>query len=62
MNMPFVDYVQKCVVVLETMNDKGLLQGLGELMDKEMKKFVRTRLRTETIGLLKAYKEFPILG
>jgi len=62
MNMPFSDYLQKCILLLERMNDKGLLQGLGELMDNEMKKFVRTKLRTETIGLLKAYKEFPILG
>lgn len=45
----------------EIKNDKGLLQGLGELMDNEMKKFVRTKLRTETIGLLKFYKDFPIL-
>jgi hypothetical protein len=62
MNMPFSEYLQKCILVLERMNDKGLLQGLGELMDNEMKQFVRTKLRTETIGLLKNYKEFPILG
>lgn len=60
MNIPFTDYLQKCIDQLESMSDKGLLQGLGELMDNEMKKFVRTKLRSETIGLLKFYKEFPI--
>ena len=62
MNMPFSEYLQKCVLLLERMNDKGLLQGLGELMDNEMKKFVRTKLRMETISLLKSYIEFPLLG
>lgn len=61
MEMPYSNYLQKCIDTLEPMNDKGLLQGLGELIDKELKNFVRTKLRTETIGLLKFYKDFPIL-
>jgi hypothetical protein len=60
MNMPFADYLQKCIEQLESMSDKGLLNGLGELTDRDMKKFVRTNLRTETIALLKFYKEFPV--
>ena len=62
MNLPLADYIQKCIDRLEKASDKGLLLGIGELMDDEMKKFVRTKLRMETIGLLKFYKEFPILG
>jgi predicted nucleotidyltransferase component of viral defense system len=62
MDMPFADYIQKCIDQLESLNDKGLLQGIGELMDYEMKNFVRSNLRTVTIGLLKFYKDFPILG
>jgi len=61
MNVQLSDYLQKCVDRIEEVNDKSLLQGTGELMDKELKKFVRTRLRSETIGYLKYYKEFPIL-
>jgi len=61
MKMPLTEYLQKCVDLLESMNDKGLLQGLGELMDSSMKKFVQTKMRSETISLLKFYKEFPIL-
>lgn len=62
MEMFLAEYIQKCIEHLETMSDKGILNGLGELMDEDMKKFVRTKLRTETISLLKFYKEFPILS
>lgn len=61
MKMPMSDYIQKCIKQLQSMTDKGMLNGLGELMDDEMKKFVRTELRKETISLLMFYKEFPII-
>ena len=61
MKMPLTEYLQQCIDLLESMNDKGLLQGLGELMEDSMKKFVQTKMRSETISLLKFYKEFPIL-
>lgn len=62
MNIQLSDYVQNCIDRIEKVNDRSLLHGTGELMDNELKKFVRTKLRTETIGYLKFYKEFPILG
>lgn len=60
MNLLYADYLQKCIDRLESMNNSGLLQGLGEIMDNEMKKFVRSKLLIEIIGLLKFYKDFPI--
>lgn len=62
MEIPLADYIQKCIDHLESMSDRGILNGLGELMDEDMKKFVRTKLRTETTSLLRLYKEFPILA
>lgn len=62
MEMPLEDYLQKCIDTLEKMSDKGMLNGLGELMNEEMKKFVRTKLRQETITLLKFYKQFPMVA
>ena len=62
MKMSLADYIQKCIDHLESMNDRGILNGLGELMDVDMKKFVRTKLRIETISLLRFYKEFPIIS
>lgn len=61
MNKTLSDYLLQCIEHLESKTDKGLLNGLGELTDNEMKEFVRKKLRTETISLLKFYKEFPIL-
>jgi hypothetical protein len=60
MKMPFDEYLQKCIDLLESMNDKGLLQGLGELMDNSLKQFVQNEMKSKTISLLKFYKKFPI--
>ncbi len=61
MEMSYAVYLQKCIDTLESMSDKGLLQGLGELMDADLKNFVRTKMRTETIRLLRFYKDYPIV-
>jgi hypothetical protein len=61
MKMALADYLQKCIEHLESMSDKGLLQGMGEFMDEKMKKFVSVEMRSELINLLKFYKDFPIL-
>jgi predicted nucleotidyltransferase component of viral defense system len=61
MKMPLDEYLQQCIDQLERMSDKGLLQGLGELMEDDIKQFVKNKLRSETISLLKIYKEYPIL-
>lgn len=61
MEMQLAVYLQKCIDYLESVKDKGLLNGLGELMENDIKKFVKTKLRTETILLLKFYRDLPIL-
>ncbi len=62
MQMSLATYIQKCIDNLETMSDRGMMNGLGELMDEKVKKFVRAKLRTETISLLRLFKEFPIIS
>jgi predicted nucleotidyltransferase component of viral defense system len=62
MNIPLDDYIQKCISLVESVNDRYLLHGIGELMNDDLKKFVRKNLKTETIVLLKFYKDFPILA
>ncbi|MCB8994673.1 MAG: nucleotidyl transferase AbiEii/AbiGii toxin family protein [Bacteroidales bacterium] len=61
MKMPLDAYLQQCIDLLESMKDKVILQGLGEFMEDSMKLFVQTKMRSETIRLLRFYKEFPIL-
>lgn len=53
-------YLQDCIDRLNSMSDRGMLNGLGKLMDEDMKKFVKTKLRKETIQLLEFYKLCPI--
>lgn len=60
MKMPYDNYLDKCILHLENLSDKSLLAGMGQLMDPKMKAFVRTKLRIETIILLRFYKENPI--
>lgn len=62
MELKLQDYLQKCIGKLEKINNSRILQGMGDLMEEDLKKFVRIKLRNETIELLRFYKEFPILG
>lgn len=62
MGKPLTDYLQMCIERLETISDKSLMSGLGELTDSKMKAFVRTKLRKETILLLQFFKSFPTLA
>jgi len=62
MNIPFADYIRKCIGLVESVNERSLLHGVGELMNDDIKKFVRKNLKTETIVLLRFYKDFPILA
>lgn len=62
MNITLDEYLQQCINHLENLSNKGLLNGLGELMDDKMKTFVRNKLKNEVITLLKLFKEFPIIA
>lgn len=61
MKVTLPQYIQKCIDQLEQLHNLKLLDGLGELVDTEIKQFVRTNLRQETITLLKFYQKYPIL-
>jgi predicted nucleotidyltransferase component of viral defense system len=46
-------FLKKCIKELESMSDRHILSGLGELLDIKQKEWVKKNLRTETIFLLK---------
>ncbi len=50
----FTQLLQKCVKQLEEMNNRNILIGLGEFLTQSQKDWARSKLRTETIFLLKA--------
>lgn len=55
--MPFKDVLAKCTELLEKMNNRHILDGLGEMLTESQKDWARAKLRTETIFLLKAWLE-----
>lgn len=60
MNMPFETYMDECILRIEKIPTKSLLNGIGELVDNKMKTFVREKLKDETLQLLRMYREFPV--
>jgi len=55
--MPFNNILKKCTEQLERMDNKNILVGLGESLNKSQKDWAREKLRTDTIFLLKARLE-----
>lgn len=49
------EHLADCVVIIEQVKDNQILQGLGELLSEKEKAWVKTRLRKETVLLLKNY-------
>ena len=52
-NMSMQQFLQTCIDLLDKMSDRGILSGIGELLDVKQKIWVKTKLRSETIFLLK---------
>ena len=51
--MSFKDTLVKCVKKLEKVNNKHILDGLGELLTQSQKDWAREKLKSETVFLLK---------
>ena len=51
--MSFKDTLAKCVELLEKMDNRHILDGLGELLTEPQKDWARSKLKEETIFLLK---------
>jgi len=56
-----IAYFNKCIKTIEKVNENNFLNGLGELMDVDMKNFVKKKIKSEVITLLKIYEAFPII-
>lgn len=52
--MSLSELLEKCIVQLEKMNNRHILDGLGELLTNSQKDWARAKLLSETIFLLKA--------
>lgn len=65
-NMSCKDFLSQCILALENLPNRGILSGMGELLEEPQKAWVRDHLKEETIFLLKlrleAEKERPDTG
>ncbi len=52
-SIPYAHFLQKCITALENMSDRTILSGLGELLTEKQKTWVKSKLRLETIFLLR---------
>jgi len=48
----FKDHIAKCVAFIESLSDRNILSGMGELLDEKQKAWARTQLRKDTVFLL----------
>ncbi|MEK7518443.1 MAG: nucleotidyl transferase AbiEii/AbiGii toxin family protein [Patescibacteria group bacterium] len=48
-SLSFNVFVQRCIEGLEKLSERGILSGLGELLDDKQKAFVKAKLRVDTI-------------
>lgn len=51
--IPYKKVLQKCIAQVEKLSDRNTLRGLGELLSDRQKDWARTKLRSDTLFLLK---------
>jgi hypothetical protein len=51
--IPFKEILTKCIGLLEKMDNRHILDGLGEMLSEPKKDWARAKLRMDTIFLLK---------
>jgi len=56
-NTPIKDYLRKCIEVVKSFNEKYILQGIGELLEKNQKDWTKGNLKKDVLFLLNFYSE-----
>jgi predicted nucleotidyltransferase component of viral defense system len=55
--MNFKEYLRKCIKLVESLSDRNILSGMGELLDEKQKIWAKTHLKRDTVFLLKVRLE-----
>lgn len=55
--MSFPDYLKKCINFVENISNRSILFGIGELIDEKQKIWIKSKLKQDTIFLLKLMME-----
>ena len=58
----FEDYMDKAIEAVTAISGNRILDGIGELLDPELKKWVKTDLTSEFASLAAMYKEMQLIG
>lgn len=51
--MSFSDFLQQCIGLVEKVNNKNILAGMGELLDEKQKAWAKARLKEDALFQLK---------
>ena len=51
--MPFKDFLEKCINLVEKKDERHILAGMGELLDEKAKNWAKKNLKKELLFLLK---------
>lgn len=55
--MKFKDYLNKCLKFIQQYPERGILSGMGELLDEKQKVWAKTNLKNDVLFLLKLLKD-----
>ncbi len=56
-NKPFKNYLKKCIKSVRKVSERYILQGLGEVLAEERKRWVKENLKKELLFLMEYYLE-----
>ena len=48
--LSFKDYLRKCVKFVESLSDRAILTGIGELIDAKQKSWIKANLKKDTVS------------
>jgi predicted nucleotidyltransferase component of viral defense system len=57
----FEDYMDQCIEAVSGIHQNRLLDGMGELLDPELKHWVKANLAEEFITLARMYRDVPLI-
>ncbi|MBU0489953.1 MAG: nucleotidyl transferase AbiEii/AbiGii toxin family protein [Bacteroidetes bacterium] len=62
MSTDILNYFDQCVSRIEKVPQNRILSGIGDLVDEDIKHFVRNKLKPDTISLLKLFRQYPVFS
>lgn len=57
LGFPFKECVGKCILKLEKVSERNILAGMGEVLDEKQKIWVKSKLKSDTLFLLKVMQD-----